>query len=352
MLAKTKTINRFTYHKQSVKLNEHRNAYIKMLNKILLAMGLEPLDRRNFLSPAVADSVISEYLINSIVNNWSNFLGVQDMIRSHLGQHDSIIDDAVLYKLRDVLNSIDYDTLTDPNKEIYNVFKKWIEKNAGSKNIQLMFNNLIQQFESTVNLSNEQILFVKHLIEKMGLKTKMETKEQPMEGEPVGPIEEEKMQFAPQFSYAKGQFDEAWENQKDKGKVGKKSEFGTNSWIFDKLFLKKPEEMNEKDPKYRLANNKQIEYWDLRTQQSLSTKFERKQLKTLIEKQIKDINKILNKISWEKIEQTNLKTVFMKMFEIFDAVDFGANPIISTSDYNLNKIHHFLDWLMGREPIY
>jgi hypothetical protein len=40
------------------------------------------------------------------------------------------------------------------------------------------------------------------------------------------------------------------------------------------------------------------------------------------------------------------------MFEIYDVTDFGAHPIVTTSGYDLNKIHHFLDWLMGREPIY
>jgi hypothetical protein len=40
------------------------------------------------------------------------------------------------------------------------------------------------------------------------------------------------------------------------------------------------------------------------------------------------------------------------MFEIYDITDFGAHPIVTSSSYVLNKIHHFLDWLMGREPIY
>lgn len=73
----------------------------------------------------------------------------------------------------------------------------------------------------------------------------METKEINPEEEPRieehFPIEEQKE--SPQFVYAKDQFDEAWEelmsSQKDKGKVGKKSAFGTNNWIFDRLFLKK-----------------------------------------------------------------------------------------------------------------
>jgi hypothetical protein len=73
------------------------------------------------------------------------------------------------------------------------------------------------------------------------MKTQMETKEINPEEEPRieehFPIEEQKE--SPQFVYAKDQFDEAWESQKDKGKVGKKSAFGTNNWIFDRLFLKK-----------------------------------------------------------------------------------------------------------------
>jgi len=71
-----------------------------------------------------------------------------------------------------------------------------------------------------------------------------------------------------------------------------------------------------------------------------------------IESIIKEINKELNKITYDRIDQTDLKKIFMNMYKIYDETDMGQHPIYNIGNINISLILHLLDWLMGRDKVY
>lgn len=152
------------------------------------------------------------------------------------------------------------------------------------------------------------------------------------------------------------------EENKQADKKGRDSKFGSNGWVFDKLFTKAGKYDKEKhkensaqlirkdDPDYKQASKESYELSNVENVKSLTT--HNKQLLKDISAIVTEINKKLNKeVTKKGIDQYDLQGIFKQMFELYDLTNFGETTIVEnnkTSKYGIktSQILKLLDYLM------
>lgn len=150
------------------------------------------------------------------------------------------------------------------------------------------------------------------------------------------------------------------EENKQQNQKGRDSKFGSNGWVFDKLFtvagkLHKAVKPPTKSQKMRddYPDYKQVTQESLNFMNKIGKSEEHKKLIDKIRAIVKNINVELNKkVSSKGIEQYDLASVFKQMFELYDLTDFGKYTITEIEKTKTSQILNLLNYIMKWDAVY
>lgn len=368
LIEKTNTINRSTYFRQYNKIQQNKGRVIEILNVILTILGRDKLNLYDFkgpgkpLSPQIVDAILKEYLVDLLFDEWASFQTSRELISSYLNsisdkdELNNAAGQALIRRLKESLYQVDENTLNREQMQIYNVFSNWITNNAVDENAEDNFKKLVQQLDASFNLSNEQLDLVDKILSHMNYQRKEKPKRRegaalPVEIKEVGvglggqvalekrigkefqeereriekeaneefkkeikrveEIEMKSIESREQLIRAKDNFEnenKRFVEEKKEEYKGKKSKFGSNAWIFNKLFSRDDSTLDEQSKSY--FNFKKVRTVGDRKETDAEKKLRSTSAKE-INKLIVEINKIINReFNFKTIDDFDLSQVF------------------------------------------